>query len=193
MLDRARIDHKPEAPNHGLHYPDGSRLLYQDRVATGWKVYVVALDQDGAEPEPVLDDELAWPRFSPDGRFFAYSSRRTGSTQVHVYEFATGRPTTVSRQGGSAPFWARDGSELYFHHGGALMVAAVTATEPAFDVAAPQPLFEKKGGFIEDVAADGRFLATKRLPTDDEGAASLQIRVVLNWFEELKERVPIGR
>jgi hypothetical protein len=40
-----------------------------------------------------------------------------------------------------------------------------------------------------DVTADGqRFLMIK--PVAQEGAAATQIHVVLNWFEELKRRVP---
>jgi hypothetical protein len=30
-------------------------------------------------------------------------------------------------------------------------------------------------------------------PSDQEAAASTQINVVLNWFEELKRRVPTGK
>ena len=41
-----------------------------------------------------------------------------------------------------------------------------------------------------DVAPDGRFLM---VAMDEETvAASRRITVVINWFEELKERVPTG-
>ncbi len=43
------------------------------------------------------------------------------------------------------------------------------------------------GGFTYDVSNDGqRFLMMKQ-PLD----GSSQINIVLNWFEELKERVPV--
>jgi len=42
-----------------------------------------------------------------------------------------------------------------------------------------------------DVSPDGqRFLMVK--PTTAQEAAPTQINVVLNWFEELKQRVPAG-
>ena len=41
-----------------------------------------------------------------------------------------------------------------------------------------------------DVGADGRFLM---LEMPDERQGITQINVILNWFEELKERVPTGR
>jgi len=43
-----------------------------------------------------------------------------------------------------------------------------------------------------DATADGqRFVMVKA--AGQEGAAATQINVVLNWFEELKKRVPAGR
>ena len=43
-----------------------------------------------------------------------------------------------------------------------------------------------------DVSPDGqRFLMLK--PTEQAQAAPTQINVVLNWFEELKRRVPPGK
>jgi hypothetical protein len=43
-----------------------------------------------------------------------------------------------------------------------------------------------------DVTPDGqRFLMLK--PVEQAQAASTQINVVLNWFEELKQKVPTGK
>ncbi len=41
-----------------------------------------------------------------------------------------------------------------------------------------------------DVAADGRLLIVQ--PAEAE-AAALRFEIVLNWHEELKQRVPVGR
>ena len=42
-----------------------------------------------------------------------------------------------------------------------------------------------------DVSSDGqRFLMLK--PVEVAGATQTQINVVLNWFEELKQKVPVG-
>jgi hypothetical protein len=43
-----------------------------------------------------------------------------------------------------------------------------------------------------DVSPDGqRFLMVKS--SEQEAAAPTQINVVLNWFEELKQKVPTGK
>ena len=44
-----------------------------------------------------------------------------------------------------------------------------------------------------DITPDGqRFLMIGTRSDADEGAVSPRINVVLNWFEELKQRVPTG-
>jgi hypothetical protein len=77
------------------------------------------------------------------------------------------------------------------------MMAVDIATQPAFAAGTPRMLFE---GLYEtppvpianyDVSPDGqRFLMLK--PSEQAGGAPTQINVVLNWFEELKRRVPAG-
>jgi len=68
--------------------------------------------------------------------------------------------------------------------------------EPELSFSAPQPLFEVVGFSVQnDVTADGqRFLGV--LPTGSTESAgepaTPRINVVLNWFEELKQRVPTG-
>ena len=45
---------------------------------------------------------------------------------------------------------------------------------------------------FEDVDLDGqRFLMIESAAEDDDAADTPQINVVLNWFEELRERVPV--
>ena len=78
------------------------------------------------------------------------------------------------------------------------MMAVDITTQPRFAAGAPRMLFE---GPYEpapvpianyDVSPDGqRFLMLK--PSEQAQAAPTQINVVLNWFEELKRRVPPGK
>jgi hypothetical protein len=71
-------------------------------------------------------------------------------------------------------------------------MAASVSPGGSFSVSRPKQLFE---GSLEqqqgpwEVAADGRFLMIR--PSEEE-TSSRQINVVLNWFEELKQRVPSG-
>jgi hypothetical protein len=76
------------------------------------------------------------------------------------------------------------------------MIAVEVTTEPGFSAGKPKTLFEAP--YVPsprslpnyDVSPDGqRFLMLK--PTE-QAQAPEQINVVLNWFEELKRRVPAG-
>jgi len=75
------------------------------------------------------------------------------------------------------------------------MMAADVTTQPTFSAGKPKMLFEGSylltaGTFPNyDVSSDGqRFLMLK--PSEQPEPAATQINVVLNWFEELKRKVP---
>jgi Tol biopolymer transport system component len=57
-------------------------------------------------------------RFSPDGKWVAYTSEETGRFEVFVRPFANGMAAgakiQVSELGGDYPVWRADGQELYF-------------------------------------------------------------------------------
>ncbi len=72
------------------------------------------------------------------------------------------------------------------------MMAVKVTTRPAFSAGRPTRLFQ--GDFDSsywirnyDVAEDGRFLMVRTPP---ESAARTMV-LVLNWFEELNELVPV--
>jgi hypothetical protein len=79
------------------------------------------------------------------------------------------------------------------------MMALDVATQPSFSPGKPRLLFEGQYFTSDwplvstayDVSADGqRFLMVKATA---EATAVTQINVVLNWFEELKQKVPVGK
>ena len=47
--------------------------------------------------------------FSPDGRFLAYCSGESGTSEVYVRPFPEGRKVRISANGGAQPRWRRDG------------------------------------------------------------------------------------
>ncbi len=112
-----------------------------------------------------------------------------------VREFPDGEPVRVSSGGGVHPVWSRDSTELYFHQGRALMAAALDA---GADLRLEQPTVLFEGDYFilppsapsYAVGADGRSLM---IEPPDPGDVRERINVVLNWFEELKQRVPTGR
>ena len=142
-------------------------------------------------------DELA-PRFSPDGRWLAYISDESGRVEVYVQPYpGPGGKWQISTEGGAEPAWNPNGRELFYRSGDKMMSVDI-ATQPGFAADKPRMLFE---GRYEpppfpianyDVAPDGqRFLMVK--PSEQEQSALTQINVVLNWFEELKQKVPTGK
>ena len=76
------------------------------------------------------------------------------------------------------------------------MMAVEITTQPAFSAGTPRLLFEDRyefgtaGTAAYDVASDGRFLMVQSVEPE---RAATQINIVLNWFEELKQRVPTGK
>ena len=101
----------------------------------------------------------------------------------------------ISTEGGREPIWARNGREIFYRNGDQMMSVEIT-TEPTFSARTPKMLFE--GGNFQaaqlsrahyDVTLDGqRFLMVQ---ASKQEQTSQQINVVLNWFEELKQRVPV--
>jgi integrase len=105
--------------------------------------------------------------------------------------------------GGNGPLWSHDGRELFYRSGQSVMAVSVT-TEPSFDYGNPKELFTgtyftEKVGQVElpdwDISQDGKFLMMKPVPpsitaTPNTASPRPKIIVVLNWFEELKQRVP---
>ena len=87
------------------------------------------------------------------------------------------------------PRWSHDGKELfYFTPDGTLRALPVTATASSLEAGPPKSLFRANVGqpltsARYSVSSDGRFLVRTL-------GVELSITVVLNWQEELKQRVP---
>jgi hypothetical protein len=94
--------------------------------------------------------------------------------------------------------WAPSGQELFYRDLNSVMAATVQ-TAPTFSSGNPTRLFDGPyltgvGGSY-DVSRDGRrFLMLKVSgPSGDGPLPPPRIVVVLNWFEELKAKVPTKR
>jgi serine/threonine protein kinase len=165
------------------------------------------------ERKPLLQEKYAefQPKISPDGRWMAYTSDESGKNEIYVRPFPdvdSGGRWKVSSGGGSSPLWSPDGRELFYRNGDATMAVEVV-TEPTLKHGNPKtlfrgtydsPVFQNNPYAIWDIHPNGKkFLmlkppaTTKAKSIKQEGASIPQqkIIVVLNWFEELKQRVPI--
>jgi Tol biopolymer transport system component len=127
-------------------------------------------------------------QFSQDGRWVAYEGDDSGTFQIYVVpSSALGDRVTVSTGGGTDARWAANSRELFYRNGDKMMVVDVPAG-PVFHPGAPRVLFEKAGAY--DVAPDGRFFMIK--PSVQPATEQpLEMHIIVNWFRELQERVPV--
>jgi len=179
--------------------PDGKWLAYHEvNPKTNRNILVLPLDGE-RKPKPLLHEPYgeSAPAFSPDGRWLAYVSDESGQIEVYVRPFPSlDGKWRISMEGGTAPRWNPNGRELFYRIGNKMMAVEVT-TQPSFTPAKPKVVFEGTyepdpgGGRPNyDVSPDGqRFLMMK--PAEQQAVALTQINVVLNWFAELKRRVPV--
>jgi serine/threonine-protein kinase len=107
------------------------------------------------------------PRFSPDGRWVAYSAETAGLRQVYVSPFpGPGGRVQVSRDGGSLPVWGPNGRTLYYPRGPRLMAASLAFT-PMLTVTGTRTVLEGDYALDDplhaafDVAADGTILLVR--------------------------------
>ena len=163
-------------------------LVTEFHPQTGTDVWVYTVD--GSEkPRPLLvnkfDEHAA--RFSPDGKWIAYTSAESGTQEIYVIGFTAGGKWQISGNGGRNPVWSRDGKELFYLEGQKMMSVALVQTDEGFNAGIPKFLFEGKlqllprGDTNYDVAPDGRFLGIAA----DSGIEGHPLQVIVNWFEEI--------
>ena len=187
--------------------PDGQRLALSTlSVSTGMDIWFV--DRNG-EGKPAIQSparELR-ARFSPDGRYVAYTSDESGRLEIYVQTFpVTGRKWKLSEDGGDIPVWSREGDRVYYWSDQRLMEVSVQL-EPEFTPARARQVLEASIEVHDyDVYPGGdRFVVLGRSSTRERAAASIarpgaqgrmftaqspDLRVVLNWFEELSRLAP---
>ena len=204
--------HSSEEMLYPLSWAADGRLvvLVRHGAATGGGADtddILLLSADGQELEPLVvetnfNENAA--EISPDGEWLVYVSNDSGQDQVFVRRFPgpSGR-WAVSPAGGNHPSWSPEGSTIFYLRDGSMWGASVQLDTQAV-VLDRQRLFglagyrgNSFGNRTYDVHPQtGRFLFVKNQAVtgqDAEEAARPHLNVVLNWFEELKQRVPTGR
>jgi len=177
---------------------NGDTLTFTEEEATEASRIDMLRVREGGSLQTVLEPGARGAQFSPDGRFIAYQV--SGEIQVRPFPQMDESRWQLSTDGGSEPIWGRDGRELFYRRGNAI-IAVPIVTEPTFQFGAPRELFRRAiasqlyfdgtdRGAPFDVAPDGRFL----IVTESEDELAVRpFYVVENWFEELKARVPTGQ
>jgi Tol biopolymer transport system component len=179
--------------------PDGRHVLFSE-LTSGNGADTMELTLATKQVTPILHDERfreMLAEVSPNGRWLAYNSDRSGHMEVYVqrYPITDGERWQVSTAGGENPAWARDGRELfYMTPDNALMSVSVQPAGPAWRTGQPVKVLEpgqwsrSRNGRHYDPAPDGQRFLVLGLPTPAPNPPRLV--VVQHWVEELKRLVP---
>jgi serine/threonine-protein kinase len=195
-------------------HPSGKALaFYEQRPQTGNDLMILPMEGDEAsgwkpgEPRVLLSTRFAEgePMFSPDGRWLAYVSNKTGRDEVYVRPF-TGPEGEwqISTGGGSTPTWSRSRHELFYAGPDArIMVSGYAVEGDAFRGGKSRvwsdALYRTQNrGFpffrSFDLHPDGqRFAIAKRLTGSGGQAKVDKVVLVFNFFDELRRLAPRGR
>ena len=182
--------------------PKGERFLFG--VTKGSSVSLWTFSLQDKKATPFADVQSANPinaAFSPDGRWVAYTVTEGAERPwIYVQPFpATGAKYQVSKASGDPSGVVARWTRARVPATGRQWAVQTITTQPSFAFSAPVPV--PRGGADcdpaptaqrnYDVTPDGRILGVVAAgQTRSAGPTTPQIQVVLNWFEELKARVP---
>jgi serine/threonine-protein kinase len=150
--------------------PDGRYLSYVVSVDNLFSAWYMDLQTRQRTQIPDSGPEALGTNISPDGRWIAYQSTRSGRYEIYVQPL--GRPgaaVQVTTVGAFRPLWSRDMREMYFDtlidNVRELWVVPIRVDPATFAVAGP-PQKLPISGFVQagvgrrmyDLLPDGRFL-----------------------------------
>jgi serine/threonine-protein kinase len=196
-------------PNPGeAHTPESwspttDTLLFSVRKGASESLATLSLDDRKVTPfgDVHSSSYTTGAQFSPDGRWVAYTGSQGDRTTIYVQPFpANGTKHQLPAKDGDIPhmvLWSPDGKELFYDPRAGGFEAVSVTTQPAFAFGEPVALakpFQLGPGTVRrtyDITRGGKFVGLVP-PGQREFLSPIapQIQVVLNWFEELKTRVP---
>ena len=172
--------------------PDGTLLYHEINPKTARDLWTLSPDGKTSLLRGTQFNEMSG-QFSPGpdarSRRMAYASDESGRYEIYLQSYPSGaNRIPVSTGGGVLPRWSRDGKELFYVTGDAV-VAVAMRPEGSFD--APRRLFDRSS-FVTtarfnsfSVSPDGkRFLMIRR----DPGSVPRQLNVILNWSDRGQTR-----
>ena len=180
--------------------PDARTLTFRRGAGPG-VIWMLSLDGDRT-PKPLITaaSNQHYTAFSPNGKWMAYTSNESGNTfEVFVQPFPlTGAKYQITTAGGRTPVWSSDGRQLFYVDIPSNRIVGIDVrTDSGFSFGAPTAVPLDGGQFIApgrnfDITPDGKQFVVVRAPSSPEQGkrTAQQIVVVVNWFDELKQRVP---
>ncbi len=184
-------------------WPSDDVLVFQSGAPPD--LWMVDLSSDSAVARSYLESEavLLDITVSPDGDLAAYTSDESDRREVYVRSFPEARqPEIVSQGGGVTPLWSPDGNTIYYWTLGPpnaprSLIAARIERGPPFAVTSRDTVLTGTYQTSDsDIHPDGDRLVivqTVSAPGGDAAADGApepeRFLVVVNWFDELLERV----
>ena len=177
---------------------DGRWLaFYEIHPETSRDIWLMDLEDDEHSVQPLVVSQANARSavFSPDGRWIAYVSDESGRDEIYVTPAppTTGASFSVSTAGGREPIWSHDGTELFYRRGDQ-MISVPLAGGEEFEPGEEKVLFT--GNFAVETGGRNQFYGVtpdgQQFIMIAPQTEATRVNVVLNWFEELKQRVPTG-
>jgi serine/threonine-protein kinase len=174
--------------------PDG-RLAIQQSDPDG--IYRIKLF-DPAHPDQtrrLTEKGASSGTVSPDGKWITYEASSGGRSEVYVTALTGDRaPILVSKGGGVSPQWSRRTHEVFYARHPEILAATYQVDGDRFRVVSERVVMKlanagdgTANGFI--LAPDGRILIFP--PTADP--VPPQLRIVINWPQEIARRLAGGK
>jgi len=150
------------------------------------------LDGDG-KPFPIVQTEFEehGGQFSPDGKWIAYVSIKSGRYEVYVRPFAqgTGDELRISSDGGDQVRWRPDGKELFYIARDSQLVAVpirLGANGETVETGTPVGLFVTRVGGWGGVPGSAQYVVSPDglrflMNTLTGEVVTSPITVILNW------------
>jgi Tol biopolymer transport system component/predicted Ser/Thr protein kinase len=190
--------------------PDGKTLAFYQSGPRGFELWTLPVEREGekltaGKPEIFQGTNFGnrGASFSPDGRWLAYSSNESGSSQVYVRAFPDkGGQWQVSTNGGTAPIFSRNGKDLlYFDMADdRIMVASYAPKGDTFVAEKPrvwsaQSVALTLAGAVGaqyDLAPDGKHIAVATYAGGSSQQDAGHVIFLENFGDELQRKVPLN-
>ena len=162
--------------------------LYEIEPALGRDVLIYRVGESITPAAATPANERS-PVLSPDGRFVAYVSDRSGRDEIYLKILeGSAEAVQLTDSGATEPAWTREG--LFYRDGDRMMRLEFKSGEPGQTRVVFEGDFEHDPGAnlaAYDIDARGNFIMLKT------ARATRELRVVRNWGTELTAQLPPPR
>ncbi len=193
--------------------PDGKQLAYQiltNRTSSGNRLDILTapIDVDATglragKPATFIQGALH-PSISPDGRWLGYTSSERGTSQVYVRSFLSDPSVPrinlkISGSVGTYLQWSRTKPQLFFlvPKDNQIMVVNYSAKGDSFIAGKPQVWSETRIAQIGvrqwDLASDGKRIVAVMPANLGTETPPDHVTFLMNFFDELRRKVPVGK